>query len=225
MNWTLDSGDLLRAGIIVYVCIWLYWRIREWKVNIQPNADVFRVAEYEKRSNLAKSLCWIVALLIALAGIICLPEVYVITQDKDIDSKQFFSYENPFRKPFDVKRVYVPFYYKGNTCSPFDIYISNETDSSLVFYNTQLFNGAYTQVSSYFEEFPAHNVMKWKNSSHYFSWFERPYGTWHGYVPEDKRTKNQTYGLWILENLQKKIVAIFGMRFKNTKAHTVGLIV
>ncbi len=197
MSWTLDSGDFLRAGIIVYVCIWAYWRLREWNVNRKTNTNVFLVAEYEKRCKLTKSLYWIVALLIALAGTICFPEVYVITQDKEIDPKQFFSYENPFRKSFHVKRIYVPFYYKECSYSPFDIYISNETDSNFVIYNTQLFNGAYTDVSSVFKEVPAHYVMKWNNRSRDFSWFEKPYGTWHGYVPEGKRNKKSD--IWTLD--------------------------
>lgn len=198
MSWTLSSGDFLRAGIIVYVSMWVYLRFREWNANRRLNSDVFQVSTYERRGKLIKSLGWIVALLIALAGIIIFPEIYIVSQDKPAYTDDPFKESLMVRESFNVKRKYVPFYYNGNGCAPFCKFISNETDSTLVLYLTQLYNDAYIHVSSpeYFEEVPTHRLKKWDNGL-YNSWFKKPYGTWHGYIPKDKR--NRKTDIWTLD--------------------------
>lgn len=178
--------------------MWVYMRFREWNANRKLDIDVFQVPIYERRSKLIKSLGWVGALLIALGGILIFPEVYIVSQDNPTYTDDPFKESLMVRESFNVERKYVPFYYNGNGCAPFNKYISNETDSTLVLYLTQLFNGAYTHVSSseYFEEVHAHTLKEWNNGL-YNSWFKKPYGTWHGYVPDGKRNKKSD--IWTLD--------------------------
>lgn len=194
MSWTLSSGDFLRAGIIVYVGMWIYLRFKEWNVNRQAPIDVFKVSNYEWRSKLIKSLGWIVALLIGLAGIIIIPEVYIVSQNKPAITDDPYQYALSVRESFNVEHKYVLFYYNGNICAPFDKYISNETDSTLVLYLTELFNGTYNYVSSPedFKEVPAHYIMKCNNG---FNKFERPYE--REYI--HKRNRYKQSFIWTLD--------------------------
>lgn len=190
MNWTLSAGDFLRVGILVYVGIWGHLQFREWRVDKSPACKIHEVVNIEKRSKIIKSFGWVIALIIALAGIIIFPEIYVITQDKNLNFNGDKPRSQTVRESFHVKRLYVPFHYNSSYCSPFEKYISNESDSTLVLYLTRLFNGAYTYISPVesFEAVSPHTVIKWSEGIH--NKFEKPYGTWHGEIPKDKKNKS-----------------------------------
>lgn len=182
-------GDFLRAGILVYVGIWACLRFMEWKEGKSQDCNVFHLQRLEIRGRLAKWTGWIIALIVVVAGSVIFPKVYVVAQDTDAGYPGNVYMPVSVRESFIVKRIFVPFRYKGHSCSPGDIYISNETDSTLVLYLTELFNGMYTYVSSAdgFTDVPAHCFMRLNDGIS--NEFKKPYGTWYGYVPEGKRNK------------------------------------
>lgn len=191
MDWTLSTGDFLRVGIIVYVAVWVSLRFREWKAGKDPECNVYKVAKYEKRSDSFKSWGWVIALLVACFSIIIAPTVLVVSQDNSVLSDDL-DFPSSVRLSFKVKRLYVPFYYKGHYCEPFGRYILNETDSAFVLYPTYFFNGTFAHAGTVdkFIDVPAHSFMKWSKGIN--NKFEKPSDTVIGYVSESERNKETT---------------------------------
>lgn len=207
MDWTLSAGDFVRVGILVYVGIWIYLRLREYRSDRRPECSVYEVINYEKRGRGFRSVGWVVALIVAVAGIAVSSEVYIVTQHGYVKPENPYFESDSVRKSFNVQRKWVPYYYKGHWCAPFTGYISNETDSTLVLYETTLFNGAYQYVSSdgAFTDVDAHSFMMWNEGID--NSFEKPYGTWTVYVPNQSNNKKNKYTtIWTLD-LRKNAIA------------------
>lgn len=188
----------MQAGIAVYVGLWAYMRFKEWWWSRRSRVNAFQIYKYEERSLLVKSFGWVFILIIGCGGVWIFPEVYIVTQGHVAIPED--GYEHPYlvRGSFDVERGFVPFFYKGQGCVPFCSYISNETDSALVLYKTELFNGAYIAASTprLFKTVPARSLIDW-NDPHYQSWFRKPEESRHGYVPKGQRNKRTV--TWTLD--------------------------
>lgn len=197
---TFSAFDFLRAGIILNVGIWAYWRYKSRKT---AKWNVYKATDYDTRSTFAMSIGWIFVLVIWVVGIIIFPEVYVVMQSELTEDCAPYSERAVAHQTFSVKRVYVPFYYRGHRCAPFNDYISNESDSTLVLYRTEFFNGAYVNVASVddFQDVSPHSFMKWNEGI--ANRFEKPYGTWYGYIPD--RKKNCWTHSWTLDTREDAI--------------------
>lgn len=191
---TFSNYIFLRAGIILNVGVWAYWRYKSRKT---AKWNVYKATDYDTRSTFAMSIGWIFVFVIWVVGIIIFPGVYIVMQHELTEDCTQFSKGTVVRQTFSVKKVYVPFYYRGHGCAPFNNYISNESDSTLVLYRTELFNGAYFNVTSVddFIDVSPHSFMKWNSGID--NRFEKPYGTWYGYIPDEKKNR-QTYS-WTLD--------------------------
>lgn len=182
----------MRVGIIVYVAIWACMRFREWKADRDPECNVYKVAKYEKRTDISKVWGAVIALLLACFGIIITPTVRVVSQDNSALSDDL-DFPSSVRLSFKVKTLYVPFYYKGHYCEPFGRYILlNETDSAFVLYPTYFFNGTFAHAGTVdkFIDVPVHSFMKWLKGIN--NKFEKPSDTVTGYVSESERNKETT---------------------------------
>lgn len=201
MDITFSGSDLVRFGIILYVVSWLglICCLNIYSYKRKPN--VHRVAMLYFATVATRHWGWIVGLFIALILTWILPDIHVISQNIERIRKEKQEYASKWsfadttytvKETFFIDRYYVPFTYKGKSCTAFTTYLLNDTDSTLALYSTNFFNGQFTKVSeiSEFELIP----------SGYFQPFDRyisnrftiPRESSFGYIPKERKNQSTT---------------------------------
>lgn len=137
MNALLSGMDLLRLGIIVYVALWGYFKLRYVIAVYWIKGNVFRAtSRWLYRARIAKGFGWFLVIAVPLVAFIVFPTVKIISRDAS-PVEEGESDRNSFR----LETRYAPFfYYKGHTLMPFTTSIINDTDSTLALYSTSFFN-------------------------------------------------------------------------------------
>lgn len=201
MNITFTGRDLYRFGVILYVVAWVVFTCYLNIYSRRKNQNVHKVAKWYFITVFTRHWGWIAGLVVGLVLTWILPDIYVISQNPERIRKEKQEYANKWsfadttftiKETFFIDRYYVPFTYKEKSCAAFTRYLLNETDSTLVLYSTNFFNGQFSKVSDIteFEIIP----------SGYFQPFDRyitnrfstPSESSFSYIPKDRKDKSTT---------------------------------
>lgn len=199
---TFTGGDIVRISITLYVLTWAGFVCFLNLYSGRKNTNVHKVAKWYFITVATRHWGWLPALFMSLLLFWTLPDIYVVTQDverkkADIeeDNRRWKWYQDTtytLKETFYVDKYYVPFSFHGNKCAPFNSYLINESDSILVIYSTNLFNGQFTKVSSIaeFEIIPPGHFQKFDRHIH--NQFDSPNESSFSYIPEDRKNKSTT---------------------------------
>lgn len=201
MNIAFSGADLVRFGIILYVVTWLVFVCYLNMYAQKKDANVHRVALWYFITVATRHWGWIVGMVVALMLTWILPDVYIVAQDPERTKMEKMEMARKWMwadtaytltETFYVDKCYVPFSYQGHTCSPFSSYLLNTTDSTLVIYSTDFFNGQFTRVSD-IDEFEIISPGYFQPFDKYISnKFSIPSESSLGYVPKDRKNKSTT---------------------------------
>lgn len=199
---TFTGGDIVRIGIILYVLTWVGFVCVLHVYSNRKAANVHKVAKWYFITVATRHWGWLPALFVSLFLCWILPDIYIITQDIDRkkadieeDNRRWKWYQDTtytIKETFYVDKYYVPFYFHGNKCAPFNSYLINKSDSILAVYSTDLFNGQFTKVSSVaeFEIIPPGYFQKFDRHIH--NNFDSPKESSFSYIPDDRKNKSTT---------------------------------
>ncbi len=199
MNITFSSGDFLRFGIIIYVAIWLLmiWR-RHRRYGRHERFDVVEYEKMTERIKLFRQSGWLLAPVIAVIGVCVTPQLLIVTGSEWKDEK------------FEVRRVYVPFYYDGHVCPlTRHQYLHNRSDFDLGLYWVSFYDGKFKEAASA-DEIAKIEPGKFTYIDRYLtSWFSPPYEPIS--VSDSERFSNKTK--WYLDSISAAVYNIQSVRF------------
>lgn len=201
MGLAFSGLDIIRFGIFVYVATWLGFFCYVNIYSRRKNQNVHKVARCYSITVAIRYCGWLGGLIASLILIWILPDVYVITQNPDRkraeieeDNKTWHWRDTTYttKETFYVDRYYVPFLYRGRRCNAFNSYLINESDSTLVLYSTNLFNGMFTGVSdvSEFEIIPPNHFQEFDRFID--NKFDSPSESSFSYTPKERKNKSTT---------------------------------
>lgn len=179
----------MQIGIILYVGIWLAVVIRNWRRERRGDITAFSVdADHNDRS-VAKTFGCLPAFGLVIIISLILPTVYVARPDGN--------------GLYEVKKIYVPFCYRGTAMGPGTRYLSNETGQELGLYYTQVHGTFYSKTSEEYDivPVPRDTVMWWKYGIQ--CEFSRPYC--HSIFVGNKRKSDKPENIWTINLLDRAI--------------------
>ena len=220
MDMLLTGKSIFVICFVIYIGVWVLLVLRYYLYTRRPveQIDVNRLRQLHRKPMLHRYLGWIWVLPLGIFMKSLFPNVEIVRYEPEPislsiwDDKETEDFERGLfgnENDYFIESYYVPFFYRGQFCRPFNSYVFNETDSLMAIYQAKT-NDGYLYSSDNPPEFtppeftlvkPAEMIMiPHRKSSFYFK-FESP---WDGDVIKGELAIN-LYGkaLWDTEYSQK----------------------